>query len=166
MGRGRSAPAAVLLSLLLSTGCSGPPAPPRDVEHGGAAGRQGAADEAPNEQAEEHRELIRAYFAGLNSAGLAGREAQRDFFERTGHPGQGTPCDLGELTISIEPTLSTLRTDPHWQPAGGQSPDGVSYVVAVSAVWRQGGSTVSNQISGQHLVVSDDTVYGFAPCPR
>lgn len=112
------------------------------------------------------RGLIRQYFAELNAAGKRGPKAQHDFLRRTQHPDyRSRICDLAGLTLDAFPAMSTLRGDPDWAPEGSPPPRGLVYVVAVSLTIRENGANVGEQIGSERLVVLDDKVYGFAPCP-
>lgn len=112
------------------------------------------------------RGVIRQYFTELNAAGKRGPAAQRDFLARTQHPDyRGRMCDLGGLTLDAFPAMSTLREDPHWAPEGSPPPRGLVYAVAVSLTIRQNGAGIGEQIGTERVVVLDDRVYGFAPCP-
>ncbi|GAA3008829.1 hypothetical protein [Actinokineospora diospyrosa] len=140
----------VLLVLLAVAGCAnaiqGTPVP--------------AAAAAPN------RELVDRYFTDLNEAGKEGYSAQRDFLRRTQHPDFTADCDLGGLTLRIEPALSTLRADPKWKPEKStKHPRGDVYVVGVSVRIRRDSATLAEQIGSQRVVVLDGKTYGFTPCP-
>lgn len=112
------------------------------------------------------RQLVAGYFAELNKAAEAGPSTQRDFLRRTQHPDYTDElCDLGDLTLEIEPALSTLRADPRWAPESGQPPRGEIYVVAVSIRIRQDGTLLGQQIGSQRVVLLGGEAYGFAPCP-
>ncbi|WP_245614230.1 hypothetical protein [Actinokineospora inagensis] len=115
----------------------------------------------------QDRSLITKYFADLDDAGTQGAGAQRDFLRRTQHPDfASATCDLGGLTLRIEPTMSTLRTDPKWKPErAGKPPRGTVYVVAVSVWIRRDTATLAEQIGSQRVVVLDGKAYGFTPCP-
>src|SRR6185436_7895654 len=57
--------------------------------------------------AQEDRELVTEYFTELNEAGKEGAATQRDFLRRTQHPDfTDRQCQLGELTLRIEPAMS------------------------------------------------------------
>jgi hypothetical protein len=112
------------------------------------------------------RSLIADYFERSNTAARDGAEAQERFLASTEHPDFVRQCDLGGLTVMLEPTLSTLRPDDGWRPAGAhQAPRGRLYAVAVTVTVRRGESTLGTQIGSMHVVVLDATAYGFAPCP-
>lgn len=117
----------------------------------------------------EDRSLITEYFDGHNAAADQGADAQREFLARTQHPDFGDDterCRLGDLTLTITPTLSTLRPDAGWQPLqSGRTPRGRVYVVAVTVTVQRGGLAIGTQIGSIHVVVLDGAAYGFAPCP-
>ncbi|MBM7770682.1 hypothetical protein JOD54_000886 [Actinokineospora baliensis] len=145
----RALPGALLV-LLAAAGCAtaiqGTPVP--------------AAEAAPN------RDLVNRYFTDLNEAGKEGYSAQRDFLRRTQHPDFTSDCDLGGLTLRIEPALSTLRADPKWKPEKStKRPRGDIYVVGVSVRIRRDSATLAEQIGSQRVVVLDGKAYGFTPCP-
>lgn len=113
------------------------------------------------------RDIVNAYFTELNDAGEDGPTTQRDFLRRTQHPDfTDRTCDLGELTLKIEPAMSTLRVDPKWMPEKATTqPRGLVYVLGVSVSIRREGALLAEQIGSQRLVVLDGKVYGFTPCP-
>ena len=75
-------------------------------------------------------------------------------------------CSLNGVTITAEPTLSTLRAEPGWTPPGsGKGLSGRVYVVAVTLTVRQGNAVVGTQIGSQRVVVDGGRAYSFAPCP-
>ena len=116
------------------------------------------------------RELVQDYFTDLNEAADEGPSEQREFLQRSQHPDfTDELCDLGDLTLTIEPAMSTLRMDPDWVPPGaGRSathPRGMVYVLGVSVSIRQDGALLGQQIGSQRVVILDGKVYGFAPCP-
>ncbi len=113
------------------------------------------------------RDLISTYFADLNESGTEGPTAQREFLRRTQHPDfNDRLCDLGGLTLRIEPALSTLRTDIRWKPEkAAKAPRGSVYVVGVSIRIRRDTATLAEQIGSQRVVVLDGRAYGFTPCP-
>lgn len=120
---------------------------------------------------EAGRQLLAGYFDEINQAGDQGAGQQHAAFRRRQHPDyQNQLCDLGDLTLRLEPTLSTLRPDAGWTPpdsAGrpsGERPRGAVYVVAVTVTVRREGVPVGSQIGSQRLVLLDGTAYGFAPC--
>jgi hypothetical protein len=113
------------------------------------------------------REIVNAYFTELNEAGEDGPTTQRDFLRRTQHPDfTDRICELGDLTLKIEPAMSTLRVDPKWMPEKANSqPRGLVYVLGVSVSIRREGAMLAEQIGSQRVVVLDGKVYGFTPCP-
>lgn len=114
----------------------------------------------------EQLRLARQYFADNNSAAARGPAAQRYFFQRTQHPDFiGGACDPGEVTVDLDPALSTLRPAPGFRPDGIRSPRGTTWVIGVEVTVRRAGMVVGHQIGSQHLVYLDGRVYGFAPCP-
>lgn len=114
------------------------------------------------------RGLVEQYYNELNESGTEGTSAQREFLRRTQHPDYTDRlCDLGELTLHIDPAMSTFRPDPKWSPpdsTGGEHPRGTIYVVAVSISVRQQGALLGEQIASQRVVILDGKAYGFAPC--
>lgn len=127
-----------------AAGCSPAPAPPPD--------------------AEEHR-LAREYFLDNNAAARRGPQAQQRFLRRNQHPDfSGQACDLGAMTVDLDPILPTLRPDPRFSP-DGVSPRGRSWVVAVEVTVRRDGVVIGKQVGSQHLVFLAGRAYGFAPCP-
>jgi hypothetical protein len=124
----------------------------------------------PSASPSHDRELVREYFVELNAAAQDGPSTQRDFLRRSQHPDySGDLCDLGGLTLNIDPAMSTLRIDPDWVPpdAGSDAahPRGLVYVLGVSVSIRQDGALLGEQIGSQRVVVLDGKAYGFAPCP-
>ena len=116
------------------------------------------------------RQLVQDYFTELNAAADDGVATQRDFLRRSQHPDfTDELCDLGDLTLSIDPAMSTLRVDPDWvPPAAGRNathPRGLVYVLGVSVSIRQDGALLGEQIGSQRVVILDGKAYGFAPCP-
>jgi hypothetical protein len=113
------------------------------------------------------REMVTAYFTELNGAGEEGPTTQRDFLRRTQHPDfTDRLCELGDLTLEIEPAMSTLRVDAEWMPEKAtRPPRGLVYVVGVSVSIRREGALLAEQIGSQRVVVLDGKVYGFTPCP-
>lgn len=113
------------------------------------------------------RVLVEEYFERNNAAASDGPPAQRSFLRDTQHPDfPASGCDLGELTLTIDPTLGTLRPDPDWRPArADEAPRGRVYVVAVTVTVRRGTQTLGSQIGSVHVVVLDGVAHGFAPCP-
>ena len=141
-------------SLLLVTGCST------------AIAGEPVAAASPGQD----RELVEAYFTELNAAADEGPATQREFLQRSQHPDFTEDlCDLGNLTLSIDPAMSTLRVDPEWVPPGGgrnaTHPRGLVYVLGVSVSIRQDGALLGEQIGSQRVVILDGKAYGFAPCP-
>ena len=119
-----------------------------------------------NASTEHDKKLVADYFTELNNAGKDGPTTQRDFLRRTQHPDfTDRFCDLGELTLKIEPAMSTFRFDLGWTPEGGTHPRGAIYVLGVAISIRRGGALLAEQIGSQRVVVLDDKAYGFTPCP-
>lgn len=119
-----------------------------------------------NESTARDKKLVEDYFTELNSAGKDGPTTQRDFLRRTQHPDfTDRFCDLGELTLKIEPAMSTFRFDLGWSPEGGTHPRGSIYVLGVSISIRRGGALLAEQIGSERVVVLDGKAYGFTPCP-
>ncbi|MEV5542575.1 hypothetical protein AB0L13_37715 [Saccharopolyspora shandongensis] len=113
----------------------------------------------------ESLRLSEQYFAENNAAAAEGPQAQQEFFRRTQHPDfQDQTCDLGTITVELDPALSTLRPDPGFAPDGAK-PRGEIWVVGVEVTTRSAGSTTGHQIGSQHLVLLDGRMHGFAPCP-
>lgn len=119
-----------------------------------------AADDAGD------RRLVAGYFAAADVAAADGPAAQRRFFDATQHPDfRDTRCPLDGATVVVEPTMSTMRPDPDWVPAGADAPPrGTVYIVAVTATVRRDGIELGTQIGSQHVVALDGRGYGFAPC--
>lgn len=118
----------------------------------------------------EDRKLVEGYFDELNASAADGPATQRDFLRRSQHPDYSDElCDLGDLTLNVDPAMSTLRVDPDWVPpdAGRKAthPRGLVYVLGVSVSIRQDGALLGEQIGSQRVVVLDGKAYGFAPCP-
>ena len=114
----------------------------------------------------DDRSLIVAYFERSNAAARGGPAAQAEFLARTQHPDVARQCDLGALTVLLEPSLSTLRPDDGWRPArADRTPRGAVYLIAVTVTVQRDGATVGTQVGSMHVVVLDAAVYGFAPCP-
>lgn len=111
--------------------------------------------------------LIAGYFEHGNDAAHQGVDAQRAFLTKTQHPDFADGrCNLGGLTLLLDPTLSTLRPDDDWHPTKSSPvPRGRVYVVAVTVTVQRDNATLGTQIGSMHLAVLDDTAYGFAPCP-
>jgi hypothetical protein len=119
-----------------------------------------ASDEPP------HLRLSRQYFEDNNAAARQGPRAQQDFFRRTQHPDfTDQTCELGDMTVDLQPALSTLRPDPGFAPGGAGPPRGEVWAVGVEVTTRRGDAVVGRQIGSQHVVVLNDRAYGFAPCP-
>ncbi len=118
----------------------------------------------------QDRDLVEGYFDELNAAAEDGPDTQRDFLRRSQHPDYGDDlCDLGDLTLNVEPAMSTLRIDPDWVPPdsgrNATHPRGMVYVLGVSVSIRQDGALLGEQIGSQRVVVLEGKAYGFAPCP-
>jgi len=113
------------------------------------------------------RQLVDDYFAELNDAGRSGAAAQRDFLRRTQHPDfTDRLCDLGGMTVRIDPAMSTFRVDPKWKPEdAGKRPRGMVYALGVFVSIRREGALLGEQIGSQRVVVLDGKVYGFMACP-
>jgi len=118
---------------------------------------------------EDDRQLVKGYFEELNAAAAEGPATQRDFLRRSQHPDfTNDLCDLGDLTLNVDPAMSTLRVDPDWVPPDDRKathPRGLVYVLGVSVSIRQDGALLGEQIGSQRVVVLDGKAYGFAPCP-
>ncbi|AHI01858.1 hypothetical protein GCM10010174_86660 [Kutzneria viridogrisea] len=112
------------------------------------------------------RQLVTGYFDQLNAAAADGVAAEQDYLRRTQvREFADRLCGLNGVTIVEQPTLSTLRPDPAWRPAGSRSaPEGTVYVVAVTLSIKRGTSTLGSQIGSQRIVVRQGTAYGFTPC--
>ncbi|MCO1579425.1 MULTISPECIES: hypothetical protein [unclassified Crossiella] len=135
------------------------------VTAGCAVGVAGTPREASQEAVDAG--LVGGYFSDGLAAARTGVAAQREFLTRTQHPDfRAGACDPGELVLTVEPALSTLRPDPGWTAGSRGRPRGRVYVVAVSVTAKRDGATVGIQIGSQHVVVLDGAAYGFAPCPR
>jgi hypothetical protein len=124
----------------------------------------------PPSATERDRALIVEYFDHNNIAARAGAAAQRQFLRRTQHPDVPLECDLGELTVLLEPAMTTLRPDPSWQPgispaSSTASPRGKVFVIGVTATVQREQTTLGTQIGSMHVVVFDGMAYGIAPCP-
>jgi hypothetical protein len=124
----------------------------------------------PAASPDDDRRLVREYFDELNAAAEEGPATQRDFLRRSQHPDfTDDVCELGDLTLNVDPAMSTLRIDPDWVPpeAGGDAahPRGLVYVLGVSVSIREDGALLGEQIGSQRVVVLDGNAYGFAPCP-
>lgn len=124
----------------------------------------------PAASPDNDRKLVREYFDELNAAAEDGPATQRDFLRRSQHPDYSDGlCDLGGLTLNIDPAMSTLRVDPDWVPPDSgrdaAHPRGLVYVLGVSVSIRQDGALLGEQIGSQRVVVLDGKAYGFTPCP-
>lgn len=116
---------------------------------------------------ERDRALVTTYFTELNNAGKDGPTTQRDFLRSTQHPDfTDRLCDLGGLTIKVDPAMSTFRADPKWTPeSSAKRPRGQVYVLGVSLSIRRDGAVIAEQIGSERVVVLDGKAYGFTPCP-
>jgi hypothetical protein len=113
------------------------------------------------------QELVAGYFKALNDSAGQGSAAQLEFLKRTQHPDfTDLLCDLGGVTITAQPGMSTFEPDHEWAPRTGGRPRGNVYVVAVSLTVRQNGRVLGSQIGSERVVVLDGGVYGFMPCLR
>jgi len=140
----------LMIGVLLSSGCG------KIID-----GRPSASPMADADQA-----LIVSYFERSNAAAHGGAAAQRRFLTSAQHPDVEQRCDLGELTVLLGPSLSTLRPDERWRPTGSTvTPRGRVYVIAVTVTVQREGMTLGTQIGSMHVVVLDGMAYGFAPCP-
>jgi hypothetical protein len=110
--------------------------------------------------------LSRQYFEDNNAAARHGPGAQQDFFRRTQHPDfTDQTCELGEMTVDLQPALSTLRPDPGFSPDEAGPPRGEVWVIGVEVTTRRRDTVVGRQIGSLHVVLLNDRAYGFAPCP-
>jgi hypothetical protein len=111
--------------------------------------------------------LVTAYFHDLDSAAAQGVPQEQSFLKATQVPAfADRVCGLNGVTITAEPTLSTLRAEPGWRPPGSDKGlSGRVYVVAVTLTVRQGNAVVGTQIGSQRVVVDGGRAYSFAPCP-
>ncbi|SMC93075.1 hypothetical protein [Kibdelosporangium aridum] len=131
------------------------------------AGCSAAVDGRPVAGDVGAKDLIVKYFTDFDAAAQRGPAAQQDFLRRTQHPDfTDRICELAGVTITVEPTLSTLRPDTKWVPEGADRPRGDVYVVAVSLTVSRDGQKLGDQIGSERIVVLDGTVYGFMPCLR
>lgn len=122
-----------------------------------------SAPEPPPDAAE--RALARQYFRDNNAAARDGPRAQQEFLRRTQHPDfAGQACDLGAMTVELDPAMSTLRPDPGFS-LDGVAPRGRSWIVAVEVTVRRRGVVIDTQIGSQHIVFLEWQAHGFAPCP-
>lgn len=114
----------------------------------------------------QDRALVVDYFERGNAAAVGGPSAQHDFFTRTQHPDFADEvCDLRGYTLTFDPSLSTLRPDGEWAPEDGEPPRGRVYVVAVTITIELDSAVLGTQIGSVHVVVLDQAIYGFSPCP-
>lgn len=112
------------------------------------------------------RALVLDYFQRGNAAARQGPQAQLRFLTHTQHPDFQRTCELGQLTLLLDPSAGTLRPDPGWRPPrSDDSPRGRVYSVAVTVTVRRSEITLGTQIGSMHVVVLDGAAYGFAPCP-
>ncbi len=133
-----------LVSVVLASGCS------VGAQHSGE---------------QDQLRLARRYFHDNNAAARRGPAAQQEFLRRAQHPDYSADvCDLGAMTVTLDPVLSTLRPDPTFSP-GGITPRGEIWVVAVEVTVRRNGVVSAHQVGSQHLVHLSERVYGFTPCP-
>ncbi len=111
--------------------------------------------------------LVTTYFNDLDTAAAQGAPQEQKFLAATQVPAfADRVCDLHGVTITITPTLPTLRAETGWSPPGSDKrPSGQVYVVAVTLTIRQGNSVVGTQIGSQRVVVDGGRAYSFAPCP-
>ncbi|WP_307869017.1 hypothetical protein [Umezawaea beigongshangensis] len=121
---------------------------------------------APLSVTDVERTRVGEYFDRLNEAGAAGPGPQRELLARTQHPDHREhACTLGEATLRMTPTMSTLRGDADWVPPGERGhPRGVVLAVAVTVTVVRDSQELGSQIGTVHVVVLDGTAYGFAPC--
>ena len=129
----------------------------------------GLATVAASSSPDGDRKLVEQYFSELNASGEDGTSAQREFLQRTQHPDYTDRlCDLGNLTLRVDPAMSTFRANPDWVPPDSRAtgrPRGRIYVLGVSVSIRQQGALLGEQIGSERVVVLDSKVYGFSPCP-
>ncbi|MCE7005424.1 hypothetical protein LWC34_21705 [Kibdelosporangium philippinense] len=131
------------------------------------AGCSAAVTGTPVAGPDRANDLIVKYFADFEAAARQGSAAQQDFLRRTQHPDfTGRICQLPGVTITVDPTMSTLRPDAKWAPEGADRPRGDVYVVAVSLRVVKDGQVLGDQIGSERVVVLDGAVYGFMPCLR
>jgi hypothetical protein len=114
------------------------------------------------------RALIVDFFERNNAAAGEGTEAQHRFFGEIQHPDYDVEvCSLDDLTIVLDPTLSTLRPHDGWRPPDAdQAIRGRIYVVAVTVTVQRDNTVLANQIGSMHVAVLDGRAFGFAPCPK
>src|SRR5256885_4369813 len=110
-----------------------------------------AGSPVPVSAADGDRRLVADYFTELNNAGKDGPTTQRDFLRRTQHPDfTDRLCDLGNLSLRIDPAMSTFRVDPKWTPEGtSKRPRGMVYVLGVSVSIRRDGALIAEQIGSE-----------------
>jgi len=133
----------------------------------GCGGQIIAGQPVPFDAIAADQPLIDGYFDKSNTAARNGAAAQREFLANTQHPDFGEPCELGELTLLLEPAMSTLRLDDGWRPERtGERPRGRVYAIAVTVTVQRDRATLGTQIGSMHIVVLAGNAYGFAPCPR
>ncbi|HEX6341594.1 hypothetical protein [Umezawaea sp.] len=132
----------------------------------GGCGSSVAGTARPLRITEVERDQVSGYFTRLNEAGGRGNPEQRKLFQDTQHPDfRSRTCELRAGTLRMEPAMSTLRTDPDWEPPGGDThPRGVVYVVAATVTLLEDDAPVGVQIGSLHVVLLDGAPYGFAPC--
>jgi len=132
----------------------------------GGCGTQIAGTAVPLRITEVERGQVAGYFTELNEAGDKGNAEQRKLLQDTQHPDyRKQACELKAGTLKMEPAMSTLRTDPDWEPPGQRThPRGVVYVVAATVTLQDDVGAVGTLIGSLHVVVIDDRAYGFAPC--
>lgn len=107
------------------------------------------------------------YFAENNAAAKRGPAAQQRFFGATQHPDfTARVCELGGMTVELDPALTTLRPDPGFAPTGTRTPRGELWVVGVEVTTRRSGTIIGRQIGSVHLALLEGRTFGFAPCPR
>ncbi|WNV91133.1 hypothetical protein [Umezawaea sp. Da 62-37] len=147
---GRSARALAVAGALLLGGC----------------GSQVAGTARPLRITEVERGQVQAYFTDLNDAGGKGNPEQRRLLQDTQHPDfRKQACELREGTLRMEPTMSTLRLAPKWEPPGERvHPRGVVYVVAATVTLLEDNAVLGVQVGSLHVVVIDGKAFGFAPC--
>ncbi|MFC0544956.1 hypothetical protein [Kutzneria chonburiensis] len=143
--RGRAVLAGVALAALALSGCS----------------VDGQAQASPDPA------LVTAYFHDLDNAANQGVQQEQSFLTATQVPAfADRVCSLNGVTITADPTLSTLRAEPGWTPPGSDKAlSGRVYVVAVTLTVRKGNAVVGTQIGSQRVVVDGGKTYSFAPCP-
>lgn len=112
--------------------------------------------------------LVTGYFSQLDAAAGLGVQAEQKFLAATQvREFTDRLCDLGSVTISATPAVSTLRPDPNWTPPGSDKhPAGRVYVVAVTLTIRQGTTVLGTQIGSQRVVIASGKAFSFAPCPE